>query len=278
MRRVTFIFAAVLIANCIAVLRTSHANIIGPTDDRGSLIELGPQLGLSPEEIRQARTATGYVRCPGTTFKNGTTASGALVLSNQTVVTTAHTFIDRQGRWRDPISECYFLSQSERPLKIKFDPDKIVVGTRRPFDEAKNDWSVAHLVAPIKDAKPYRFLPPDAPLLSADPRLISISAWASGFKSNRSIPIVQQCKIMYESSRAGPIYSDCDSSQGMSGSIILTRRAGELLAVGIIIGSGLDTQDWQPFKLIDGPNASATQHIVFQGEFARALGWFDDPK
>src|SRR5260221_508080 len=46
--------------------------MIAPGDDpnhpdgRGSVVTLGPQLGLSPEEIDQIRKSTGYIVCSGT--------------------------------------------------------------------------------------------------------------------------------------------------------------------------------------------------------------------
>jgi hypothetical protein len=51
-------------------------NVIDGTDDRDSLLALGPSLGLSPEEIDRIRTVSGYVGCLSPSPSLG---SGALI-------------------------------------------------------------------------------------------------------------------------------------------------------------------------------------------------------
>jgi hypothetical protein len=271
MRISNLVIAVVFAATLNISPRDGRANVIGPTDDRGSLVTLGPKLGLTAVEIKQARGATGYIRCPGSKYKNGGVGSAALVLSNQTIVTVAHAFLDPQGRWREPLAECHFQPQSEAFPKIKIDPDNIVVGSHRPYgSQARNDWAVVRLKAPVNNAIPYPVLSRDAPAPHPTTRLVSIAARAKGVSNDAKIPIVQECQVM-TFLHTGPIHSDCDASQGMSGSIILTRHAGELFATGITIGTGLDSQDRKPFKLVDIPEGSFTKHLVFRDDFLLAV-------
>src|SRR4026207_2276336 len=84
--------------------------LIGEKDDRGSLLELGPKLGMSKEEIEQARASTGYVYCNsrGISVVKRHGVSGFLALSNQVVVTAGHVF------WGKPDLtklECFFQNQ-----------------------------------------------------------------------------------------------------------------------------------------------------------------------
>ena len=76
---------------------TVPVNIIDGMDDRGSLVELGPALGLSPDEIDRIRKVSGYVGCLSPSPSLG---SGALYLTNDQILTAGHIFFERSGRQR----------------------------------------------------------------------------------------------------------------------------------------------------------------------------------
>ncbi|HUG61043.1 MAG TPA: hypothetical protein VMP03_04320, partial [Methylomirabilota bacterium] len=69
-------------------------NIIDGADERGSLLELGVSLGLSSAEIARIRSVSGHVVCADGA---PVTASGALYLTNDQVLTAGHVFFDADG-------------------------------------------------------------------------------------------------------------------------------------------------------------------------------------
>lgn len=267
-------FAALSVLTGTAFLHCAHANIVGPTDDRGTLVELGPKLGLSAHEIEQARRSTGHIVCPVSKHDNGGAASAALVVSNQTIVTVAHVFVKGEKQWRE-LSECFFRPQSPPFEKIKIDPASIVVGTTSPLTAAQfpNDWAVVRLSAPIEGAKPYRSLPLKISARKNAMRFILISAGARDFKSDPRVPIVQECKFIHVKVKAAPLFfqSDCDTSFGMSGSVTLVRHDNELFVAGISQSSGPSSADYKPFNYKPGPDGSFANHLELREDFLRAL-------
>jgi hypothetical protein len=209
----------------------SQPGYAASTDKRGSLLERGPAIGLSAAEIEQAQLATGLVVCPDIR------GSGALVLSNQIIVTAAHLFFDEQDRLRRTLRKCHFELQSDPHVRVKLDATSIVFGTDRYY--LGGDWAVVRLVSPIQNARPYRPLPlpREGNPLPEGSRLFSIAAGARGFNGNPKVPIVQECTVKETRFNGRSVLSDCMSSFGMSGSIVLTRGAGDLLAAGITTGS-----------------------------------------
>jgi hypothetical protein len=262
-----FVFTVLL----ISISGVSQPGYAASADKRGSLLELGPKIGLSKGEIEQARLATGLVVCPATRTLTGGKGSGALVQSNQIVVTAAHLFFDKQDRRRD-LSECYFELQSDPRVRAKLDATAIAFGSTDPRRDYSgfDDWAVARLASPIQRAKPYRPfpLPREGNPLPEGTRLISVAAFATDFKSDPKLPIVQECKVIGMRYNVRAIISDCDSSHGMSGSITLVRRDGELFAAGTITKATRrltgQTSDRAHTDL-------TTVHTTLQQEFLRAL-------
>jgi hypothetical protein len=274
MHRLTTFFATLTVLAAAPSIHHGHANIVGPTDDRGTLIELGPKLGLSADEIEQARRSTGHIVCPVSKFDNGGQASAALVLSNQTIVTVAHVFVKGEKQWRE-LSECFFRPQSPPFETIKIDPTNIAVGTTSPFTAAQfpKDWAVVRLSAPIEGAKPYRFLPLKISARKDGIRFILISAGARDVKSDPKVPIVQECKFRKTSFKPPNLFfqSDCDTSFGMSGSVTLVRNDNELFVAAISQSSGPPSANYKAFKYMPGPDGSFANHLELREDFLRAL-------
>lgn len=274
MRISVFIIAVVFVATLGAFPQHGRAGIIGSTDDRGSLIKLGPKLGLSAAEIEQARRSTGYINCPLPKEKKIITGSAALVLSNQTIVTAAHIFIDKKHRWREPLSDCYFRPQAAPFTKIKIDPTSIATGPLTPGRRRQgiNDWAVVRLVSPVRGATPYEPLPRVASVLRMFTRIVSIAASAKGFKSDLDIPLIQECEVrmtsLAEESRS--FLSDCDTSPGMSGSIILVRRDGQLFAAAMT-RAATEGNAYAEFDASTGSDRAVTHHLEIREDFYRAL-------
>jgi hypothetical protein len=71
-----------------------EVNVIDGPDRRDSILAIGPQLGLSPDEIARIRKVSGYVGCLEPSPSVG---SGALFLSNNQILTAADIFFDDSG-------------------------------------------------------------------------------------------------------------------------------------------------------------------------------------
>lgn len=242
-------FAAMAVA--FGACLPAPAAIVGK-DDRGRLTVLGPKLGLSAEEIEQARKSTGLVIC------GRIAASGALVGSNQVLLTTAHTFIDEKGRTRK-LKNCYFRTQEKKPRTVKLDlrPGSVLFGQQYAAQELiPDDYAVARLAKPLDGAEP--FLPPTYWFMPhAGDSLIAFSALMKGMtRPDLSQPIVQACTVRQVISndqgrtrmRAAPLFlSDCDLDHGGSGSINLSReQGGQLVIRGIFRGGPVRARDhWE---------------------------------
>lgn len=210
-------------------------NVIDGADERGSLIELGPSLGLSSAEIARIRKVAGHVAC---TDPEPATATGALFLTSGQILTAAHTFFRQDGARR---TACFFRQQTPgsewRPLADG--ADAIRFGSRAPKPGSNNDWAVVRLVSPINDAAPFA---PDPSRPEAGDPLIVVSAQPVGFEHiDPNVPVVQPCTVRRApvSSAATSFYrSDCDAGQGSSGGMHLYRLDGELVFRGMTISTG----------------------------------------
>src|SRR3974377_962722 len=76
------------------------------TDPRGLLTVKGPELGLSRQEIAQLRQTVGDVVCPGV---QGT---AFLVGQGHQILTTAHLFVDENGRDRANLNKCFWQNKA----------------------------------------------------------------------------------------------------------------------------------------------------------------------
>lgn len=251
----------------------SNTDQFGNVDGRGSLTEMATQLGLSEEEVDRIRLASGWVVCPGSQSNNAVVGSGSLVGSNMQVATVAHTFIDQYGQKREPLSDCYFLTQSVPPQKIflDFDKDNFRLGNegvREPGDP--RDYAVVPLREPVKGATPFRFVRYE----------VRRGEWIIGLTAgqesptrtfSRDVPVVQQCRVRDFRRTTGPVQyiSDCDLSPLGSGGPILTRNsAGELVVRGIFTWTGKQHLNGQEYDTATG---SFTAIISVLGEFADAV-------
>ncbi|HVY18884.1 MAG TPA: trypsin-like peptidase domain-containing protein [Bauldia sp.] len=211
------------------------ANIIDGTDDRGSLLALGPSLGLSGDEIRRIRQVSGHVGCFSPALKVG---SGALFLADDLVLTAAHMFFEAGKRQ----TKCYFRAQAPGAdwITLKAGPGDIRFGAANPKPGSNNDWAIVRLSTPLTGADP--FPPDDTPPMAGDP-LIVVSAHPDGMEDvPLDVPVVQGCTVRRVpiSSAATSFYrTDCDASPASSGGMHLHRGAdGVLRFRGITISTG----------------------------------------
>jgi hypothetical protein len=222
------------------------ANVIDGTDDRGSLLKLGPSLGLNSAEIARIRQVSGHVGCFSPALKVG---SGALFLANDLVLTAAHMFFEAGKRQ----TKCYFRAQSPGAewVALKAGPGDVRFGAANPKPGSNNDWAIVRLAVPVKGALPF---PPDDTPRRAGDALIVISAHPDGMEDvPLDVPVVQGCTVrrVPVSSEATSFYrSDCDASPASSGGMHLFRGGdGELRFRGITISTG----PWSDGALVGAP-------------------------
>lgn len=219
------------------VPQATPANVIDGTDDRGSLLELGPGLGLSPGEIDRIRKVSGYVGCLSPSPSLG---SGALYLTNGQILTAGHIFFEPSGRKR---SKCFFKNQDSAPVMIDLMLDRANArfGAVPPRAGSNNDYAIVRLAAPIDGADPFP-VAEKATVRSGD-GLIVVTAHPAGMARpvDNAIPVVQGCKIRRVpiSTASTNFYrSDCDASGSSSGGMHLSRVGGQLVFRGITITTG----------------------------------------
>ncbi len=232
-------FAAVLSASPV-----TPVNIIDGSDERGSLLAIGPSLGLSDAEIARIRAVSGHVVCTG---GETVTASGALFLTDNQILTAGHTFFNSAGRRR---AQCYFRPQRVGSDWIALDLAKARFGASLPRPGSNADWAVVRLTKPIVGAVP--FPPAPKPPVKGE-ALIVVTAQPAGFESlDPNVPVVQPCAVrrVPVSSAATSFYrSDCDAGGGSSGGMNLTRIDGALFFRGVTISSG----PWRDTNLTGAP-------------------------
>ena len=210
-------------------------NIIDGADDRGSILNLGPSLGLSVADIARIRKVSGHVGCFEPTPN---VASGALYLTNDQVLTAGHLFFEDDGT---PRTKCYFRQQTPGSEWLELTPDAANArfGAVPPKAGSNNDWAIVRLAAPIADAEP--FAAADAPPTVGD-ALIVVSAQPAGFEMfDPNVPIAQGCtvrRVPISSSTTNFYRSDCDAGGGSSGGMHLSRVGGELIFRGMTISTG----------------------------------------
>lgn len=215
----------------------ASANVIDGTDDRDSLLVIGPSLGLSPDEIDRIRKVSGYVGCFQPTPSLG---SGALFLNNQQILTAAHIFFDPETGARR--SSCFFKTQDWEAVKIDLAPESAVFGALPPKAGSNYDFAVVPLVSPVPGAEPFPVAEDKA--VKAGDELIVVTAHPAGMEKvvPNEVPVVQGCKIRrvpISSSITSFYRSDCDASGSSSGGMNLSRVDGELVYRGITITTGL---------------------------------------
>ena len=238
---------AVTAAALVAILQAApaSANIIG-SDDRGTLVTRGPELGLSPDEIARIRQVSGHVACFGA---QPVVASGALFLANDLVLTAAHTFFDADGKRAE---KCFFRAQAPGAdwVPLKTDAANARFGAVPPKPGSNNDWAVVRLATPIAGAEPF---PPATTRPRVGDHLIVLTAHPADMEPiDPAMPVVRGCTVKRVpiSTAATNFYrSDCDAVGGASGGMHLARVDGRLVFRAITISTG----PWRDAKLHGAP-------------------------
>ncbi len=240
--------------------------IIGKEDGRKAMKELaeGDNPKITKAELSQIRKSTGYVYCPGTKYNNQSTCSGALVGTDQTIVTAAHCFIDERGRRREPLEGCFFqnLEKKWQKVELDFSPGSYKFYSATPYQDSSNDRAIVRIKRKIKGAKPFpvsdrRMLPGTEMILS------SVGQENMVRKVDSTEPVGQVCTTMHmfpPDNISGTVYyTDCDAGSGGSGGLALVRRNGKLEAVGTLVGGSDDDQNYTEYT----PNVAYTRIVGY---------------
>lgn len=239
--------AALLAGLCIAASPFAAANIIDGADERDSILVVGPQLGLSADEITRIRKVSGYVGC---FLPSPSIGTGALFLSERQVITAGHIFFTPEGKLR---SQCFFRAQESLDTPaIEIVPEQGRFGAKPPKSGSNNDWAIMPLATPVPDADPFP-VAADAPVQVGD-ALIVVTAHPAGMEKevDKSVPVAQGCRVrrVPKSSAATNFFrTDCDATGSSSGGMHLARVNGELVFRGITITTG----PWRDEKFRGAP-------------------------
>lgn len=244
--------AAAILA-LLALALPAEANIIDGSDDRGALTTLGPQLGLSKDEIQRIRQVSGYVGCLAPSPSVG---SAALFLANDQILTAAHVFFEDSGRRR---SKCFFRPQVPDAPRIDLVLDRALFGAPKPKAGSNDDYAVVKLAKPLKGAVPF---PATAVPVKKGDRLVVVTAHPAGMEAvPNDVPVVQACtvrRVPVSTTKTSFYRSDCDATGASSGGMNLARVDGRLVWRGIIVTTG----PWRDPKLAGAPYSEAKGSVT----------------
>jgi len=246
------------------------ANIIDGTDDRGSLLDLGPGLGLSAGEIARIRRVSGYVGCLSPSPSMG---AGMLFLGDRQIITAAHILFEPSGR---PRKKCFFRTQDVEPFHTELD---LAAGATRfgaavPKAGSADDYAVVRLLEPVPRAVPF---PVAVSPARAGEALIVVTSHPAGMERevDKGVPVVQACTVRRVVPAASPatpalLRTDCDATGSSSGGINMTRIGGQLMLRAITVATG----PWRNKRLVGAPfnekAGSQTIAIALDGAVAKA--------
>jgi hypothetical protein len=255
-------------------------------DPRGPLTQKAQELGLSAAEVQRIRKVVGYIACPGDVANNGAGAdsgTGMLVGNGDMIVTDAHLFIDPNTNSPRPnLFECRFINLADQYAIVSLDFSNAKSNkfyTNSPATAWYNDRAIVRLTHRIPNADPLPFDLDETPLRRGD-RLIMISSHQHRLTFsmpqrhisvdiegkhleadvNRE-PIAQGCSVMSYYARtamaSSVVYSDCNDTEGASGSVVLVRKTdGSLVAKALLSQGGDAMADHKPFKVGSGVASS----------------------
>ena len=212
------------------------ANIIDGSDDRDSLIELGPTLGLSGDEIDRIRKVSGFVGCFLPTPSLG---SGALFINNRQILTAGHVFFEDSGERR---TNCFFKTQGQPSVKVDLLVGEAKFGANPPKAGSNYDFAIVPLAQPIDGAEPFPV--EEGVKVKNGDALIVVTAHPAGMEKvvPNEVPVVQGCtvrRVPVSTSITSFYRTDCDASGSSSGGMHLSRVNGQLVYRGVTITTGL---------------------------------------
>ncbi len=197
--------------------------------------------------------------------------SGAIVHDDQVLVANAHSFVDDQGRRREPLSSCYFTSQGTVPETQHFDfsPGSFEIPDRWT---KTNDYAVVRLREPLLYARAFPIA--DLRQVRAGKKFLLVSAnpatHDARFPSDE--PVIQRCgirRVFLATREHNDVFrGDCDITAGASGSVGLLMVNGRLHAFSTASAGGRPELDGVPYGASD---ESFSFHTFFSAKVLAAI-------
>ena len=151
-------------------------------------------------------------------------------------------------------------------------------GTRRPEKDSDLDYALIRIDEPILGVEPIP-IATDAKSLKKNQEMLVVSAHQGRMKKGRKVmpnePVIQSCEAkditVSQNNRGMVVLSDCSSSKGASGSIILMRdESSRLVGIGIHARGGGEQYDGKDFD-ISGGDGNYGVELMFDGPLAADL-------
>lgn len=215
---------------------------VGPSDRR-TTAQYAKEHGLSKEFVDKATAATGKIVC------GDSTATANLVMSTNEIVTTNHTFLNRETckKYSEPEACTFYLTGQKEGIKIKHLVDSGIHDCQLNGggdNKSYNDWAVLKLEQRVEGVEPYSVsMNPNAEIVSGK-KVISVENQSFDFgytdkkTKTRILPkSVGDCAIhdafQYPGWGLYQFGSDCDFSMGGSGGAILAGGLNHPILLGI---------------------------------------------
>ena len=236
--------------------------VVFGADARATIENFAIQRRLDPTALRRRYAGTGIVRC------GASHGSGQLTVADDVITTAAHVFYDRNGALRGDSAHCRFIIDTGgQEISTAIEVKSLIVGSTNPYNEdAVNDWAVAKLARPVREAEPYPLAPENRESAQTPVLYVARGAidWQAGQKAS-----MQDCRLrddLVNGAEGTREFSfDCAAGVGGSGSGLFDRDGGGLMAVFVGFRS-IDPDKPLPFS---------AEHYNFavtvEGAFRRAV-------
>jgi hypothetical protein len=235
--------------------------VFGP-DARATIEDFAIRRRLDPTALRRRYSGTGVVHC------GAAHGSGQLTVADDVITTAAHVFYDRNGALRADSAHCRFvIDTGGQEISTAIEVKSLIAGSTNPYNQdAVNDWAVARLARPVREAEPYPLAPQGRESTRTPVLFVARGAidWQAGRQAS-----MQDCRLRdaLESGAEGTreFSFDCAAGIGASGSGLFDRDGGGLMAVFVGFRSVAPDQ----------PLPFSAQHYNFavtvEGAFRRAV-------
>lgn len=222
-----------------------------PQDDRMDLHELARIHNWPKSKLQMMLNNTGKIHCPDMPLIVGGgryMLDAFIVGSNVTLATAEHAFFRRDGNPFIPIEkfkECYFENRVGDRARLVFERDshkfgnkgtihKLQTANRTDTKGILRDWGIIRLAHPLPNAHGIR-VDPDGVMPNKGQRLLNVSQYQDGMPSSYKGKTIGQYCI--NGRNYGAVRATCDSSGGMSGSIMAVEEGpAAVVAIGIVTG------------------------------------------
>jgi hypothetical protein len=252
-------------SDLIHKVRVTGRRADGTLDDgRMAIVRLAAKHQWTPAKLDLVLKNTGEIFCPWLP----SSASASIVGSGLTLLTAKHVFYDESGQPRGSESDfrnCYFtsfdrsranLTRDGKPKRhyLGFKPGSFQFGKNKSDGrlDKNDDWGVIKMDLAVSGAKGFPVF--QFSNVSKDPigdvirnpkdiKFLNVSTTQDDTRLENGQPMpsftptAQYCSdITFVENNAGAVKIDCDSSPGISGSLVLAESGETMVATAVISG------------------------------------------